>query len=64
MLVHQYDIFVLSEETHSKYSDTLKIDFSFGSKNSSWKWINRMVNVDKCQQDVCTNSVSVKIEVY
>lgn len=63
MLVPRCDIFVLSEESYSKYSNVLKIDFSFGSNNSSWKWINRMVSVDKCQQDVCKTSVSVKIKM-
>lgn len=65
MPVHQYDIFVLSQESYSKDSNMLKIDFSFESKNSSWKWINRMVSVDICrQQDVGTNSICVKIEMY
>lgn len=65
MPVHQYDIFVLSQESYSKDSNMLKIDFSFESKNSSWKWINRMVSVDICrQQDVGTNSIRVKIEMY
>lgn len=65
MLVHQYDLFVLLKESYRKHSYVLKIDFSFESKNSSWKWINRMVSVDVCrQQDACTNSISVKIEMY